>query len=47
MEIQTNTIETQAIKFSIVESEREIARAYLYLIQNDLHQLQLSVNSEQ
>ncbi len=38
IEIKTNTIESKAIKFSIVESQQEIARAYLYLIQNDLHQ---------
>ncbi len=38
MEIKTTTVEAKGIKFSIVESEREIARAYLYLIHNDLHQ---------
>ena len=38
MEIKTTTVEAKGIKFSIIESEREIARAYLYLIHNDLHQ---------
>ena len=38
MEIKTNTVEAKGIKFSLVESDREIARAYLYLMHNDLHQ---------
>lgn len=46
MEIKTNTVEAKGIKFAIVESDpqccqgadREIARAYLYLMRNDLHQ---------
>lgn len=38
MEIKTNTVEAKGIKFSLVESDREIARAYLYLMHNELHQ---------
>ncbi|VEP17589.1 GCN5 family acetyltransferase [Hyella patelloides LEGE 07179] len=38
MEITTNTVSAKGIKFSLVESDREIARAYLYLMHNDLHQ---------
>lgn len=38
MEIKTNTVEVKGIKFSFVEGDREIARAYLYLMHNDLHQ---------
>lgn len=38
MEIQTNTVKAEGIIFSIVESEAEIARAYLYLMHNSLHQ---------
>ena len=36
-DIKTKTIEAKGIKFSIVEDEREIARAYLYIMYNDLH----------
>lgn len=38
MEIKTNTVEAQGIKFTITENDREIARAYLYIMHNDLHQ---------
>ena len=38
MEIKTNTVSAKGIKFSIVENKQEIARAYLYLMHNDLHQ---------
>ena len=37
VEIQTETVEAKGIKFSISEAEREIARAYLYIMHNDLH----------
>lgn len=37
MEIITNHAKAYGIKFSIVESDQEVARAYLYLIYNDLH----------
>lgn len=37
MEIKTNTVEAQGIKFTITENDREIARAYLYIMHNDLH----------
>jgi len=38
MEITTNSIIAQGIKFSCQKEEKEIARAYLYLMHNDLHQ---------
>ncbi|MBE9043706.1 GNAT family N-acetyltransferase [Pleurocapsales cyanobacterium LEGE 10410] len=38
MEIQTQAVKAEGIKFSIVETEGEIARAYLYLMHNSLHQ---------
>jgi len=38
MNIKAKTIDAKGIKFSIVEKEREIARAYLYVMHNDLHQ---------
>ena len=38
MEIKTNIVKAKGIKFSIVENDREIARAYLYIMHNDLHQ---------
>ncbi|MEM8779758.1 MAG: GNAT family N-acetyltransferase [Cyanobacteria bacterium P01_G01_bin.49] len=38
MEISTKIVEAKGIKFSMVESNVEIARAYLYLMQNGLHQ---------
>ena len=37
MEIKTNIVEAQGINFSITENDREVARAYLYIMQNDLH----------
>ena len=37
MKITTNEVEAKGIKFIIVESDREVARAYLYLMHNDLH----------
>ena len=38
MKINTKSIKTQGIKFSLVENNIEIARAYLYLMHNGLHQ---------
>lgn len=38
MEIVAKTIRSKGFRFSISEGEREIARAYLYLMYNDLHQ---------
>ena len=38
MKIKAETVDAQGIKFSIVEEEQEIARAYLYIMHNDLHQ---------
>ena len=37
MIINTETITAKGIKFTLVEGDREIARAYLYLMHNDLH----------
>ena len=37
MEITTNIVNAKGIKFSIKERQQEIARAYLYLMHNDLH----------
>ena len=37
VEIQAETVEAKGIKFSISEAEREIARAYLYIMHNGLH----------
>ena len=37
IEIQAKTVEAKGIKFSLSEAEREIARAYLYIMHNDLH----------
>lgn len=37
MEIQAQAVEAEGIKFSIAETE-EVARAYLYLMHNSLHQ---------
>ena len=37
MKITTNEVKAKGIKFSVVESDREVARAYLYLMHNDLH----------
>ncbi|WP_019508466.1 N-acetyltransferase [Pleurocapsa sp. PCC 7319] len=38
MNIQTKVVAAKGIKFSIFEDEVEIARAYLYVMHNDLHQ---------
>ena len=38
MNINTETITAKGIKFSLVENNQEIARAYLYLMHNDIHQ---------
>lgn len=38
METKTSAVEAKGIRFSIVENDREIARAYLYMMHNDLHQ---------
>jgi len=38
MNIQTEVIKAEGIKFSYVEGVQEVARAYLYLMHNDLHQ---------
>lgn len=38
MEITSKIIDAKGIKFSLTEGETEIARAYLYLMHNDLHQ---------
>lgn len=37
VEIKAKTVKAKGIKFSILEAEREIARAYLYIMHNDLH----------
>ena len=37
VEIKAETVEAKGIKFSILEAEREIARAYIYVMHNDLH----------
>lgn len=38
MKIQKRKINTQGIKFYIKEKNKEIARAYLYVLKNDLHE---------
>lgn len=38
MEIQSQAVKAEGIKFSIAETEAEVARAYLYLMHNSLHQ---------
>ena len=38
MEITSKTVDAKGIKFSVTEGETEVARAYLYLMHNDLHQ---------
>ena len=35
--IKSKTIEAKGIRFSVVEDEQEVARAYLYIMYNDLH----------
>lgn len=37
MKITTNQVEARGIKFTIIESDREVGRAYLYFMHNDLH----------
>ena len=37
MKITTNEVAARGIKFAVVENDREVARAYLYLMHNDLH----------
>ena len=37
MNITSKTIDATGIRFSWTEEEREIARAYLYVMHNDLH----------
>lgn len=37
-EIKTKTVEARGIKFSIIEDRQEVARAYLYIMHNELHQ---------
>jgi GNAT superfamily N-acetyltransferase len=37
-EIKTQTVEARGIKFSLLENEQEVARAYLYIMHNELHQ---------
>lgn len=36
--INTEAVTTRGIKFSLMEDNLEIARAYLYFLHNDLHQ---------
>lgn len=38
MKITTKNIDARGIKFSFAEGEQEIARAYFYLMHNELHQ---------
>ena len=38
MDIQAQAVKAEGIKFFIIEAEGEIARAYLYLMHNSLHQ---------
>ena len=37
MEIKSRKIDSYGIRLSVVEDEKEIARAYLYIMRNDLH----------
>ena len=37
-ELQAESVPAKGIKFSIMEDEQQIARAYLYLMHNELHQ---------
>ena len=37
MEIKENEIQSKAIKVEIIEDEKVVGRAFLYLIHNDLH----------
>jgi GNAT superfamily N-acetyltransferase len=38
MEVKTDIVQAQGIKFTIEKKDREIARAYLYIMYNDLHE---------
>lgn len=38
MEIEKQEIKSEAIKFEIFNDDKNIGRAYLYLIKNDLHE---------
>ena len=38
MEIRSKNIDARGIRFSLTEAGSEIARAYLYIMYNDLHQ---------
>lgn len=38
MDIKTKNIKTKGIRFSLVIDGKEIARAYLYLMRNNLHE---------
>lgn len=37
MNIARKTLQSSAVRLSVVEDGREVGRAYLFLIQNDLH----------
>ena len=37
MKITANEVKARGIKFTLIENELEVARAYLYLMHNDLH----------
>ena len=37
-EIKVKSVKAKGIKFSIVENEQQVARAYLYVMHNELHQ---------
>lgn len=37
MEIKKETIQSSAVRFSVVQNEQEVGRAFLFLIKNDLH----------
>jgi GNAT superfamily N-acetyltransferase len=37
-EIKVQPVEARGIKFSLLEDEQEVARAYLYIMHNELHQ---------
>ncbi len=38
MKIEIKTVNESGIRFSLVQQNREIGRAYLYFLKNDLHQ---------
>lgn len=37
-EVKTETVKAKGIKFSVVENNHQVARAYLYIMHNELHQ---------